>query len=132
MRDKNQSVVIIEDELQDAEFTIRALKQVSKQLNIIHISDVDDLISFDFESKKIAMIFLDMKMPKIAGLELLQLIKNNPDVQTIPIIVLSSSSMPKQEAQAKQMGVFDFIVKPINIDQYYAVVKNAYLSVMKK
>ena len=104
MNDKNLSILIIEDDPQDAEFTIRALKQVPDQLNFIHISDVDDLMSFDFEANPISVIFLDLKMPKIADLELLQLVKKHPMSSQIPIVVLSSSSMPQQQKQAKLMG----------------------------
>ena len=131
MSKKNQAILIVEDELQDAEFTIKALRQTSDKLSFIHISDVDDLRGFDYQAQQISMIFLDMKMPKVTGLELLHLIMDNQDTKQIPIVVLSSSSMPKQEKEAKKMGIYDFIVKPINIDQYYAVVKNVYWSIVK-
>lgn len=124
--------MIIEDDLQDANFTIRALKQASQNLTYFHLSDVEELAQFDYDAHPVDLILMDMKMPKLSGIELLKSIKENPKSAQIPIVVLSSSQMPKEKQEAQQLGIYDFIIKPINIEQYYEVVKQAYINVFNE
>ncbi|MDX2306292.1 MAG: response regulator [Microscillaceae bacterium] len=127
----NQTILIIEDDQQDAEFTIQALSQASEHIPYIHLSNADELKDFDYEKHGIGMIFLDIKMPRVYGLDLLKSIKSHPFAKNIPIIIFSSSSIPQEVKEAKILGIYDFIVKPINIDHYFEIVKEAYFKILK-
>ncbi|NJO02214.1 MAG: response regulator [Bacteroidia bacterium] len=117
------SILIIEDDYNDAEFTIKAIKRMSAPPPFIHLSNINEFMEFDFNQHQVGLILLDMKLPKVKGLEILEKIKANRSSCDIPVVVFTSSELPSDVEKAKAMGVRDYVVKPISIDRYFQSVQ---------
>ncbi len=123
--------LLIEDNANDAELTVRALKKVVSTENLLILEDGEDALNFLFkngnnakhsELKKIKAIFLDLKLPKISGLEILKEIKNSNVLKKIPVIVLTSSKEVSDIKTAYQMGANSYIVKPLDYETFVSTI----------
>ncbi|MDD2304556.1 MAG: response regulator [Prolixibacteraceae bacterium] len=120
-------ILLVEDNPQDAELMIRALRK-QKLANQIHVAeDGEEALDFLFCKGKFSdrdfsqspkVIFLDLKLPKVSGLEVLQELKSNPRTQTLPIVVITSSRENPDIKKAYELGVNSYVVKPVNFDDF--------------
>lgn len=120
-------ILYIEDNDNDIELTIRALKKSNVANNIQIIKDGEEALEYIFatgryavRSKKIKpkVILLDLKLPKVGGLELLKIIKSDERTKTIPVVVLTSSKEESDMIESYKYGVNSYVVKPINFDSF--------------
>jgi two-component system, response regulator len=120
-------ILLVEDNPQDAELMIRALRK-QNLANPIHIAE-DGAEALDYLfcngkysdrdfSKSPKVIFLDLKLPKISGLEVLQELKLNPLTRTLPVVVVTSSRENPDIKKAYELGVNSYVVKPVNFDDF--------------
>lgn len=124
-------LLLIEDNPNDIELTIHALKLRRIANNITVISDGAEAMDF-VEGKglyagrdlaiKPKVILLDLKLPKVSGLEILKKIKSQPETKNIPVVVLTSSKEEKDVAECYESGVNSFIVKPVNFENFVEAV----------
>ncbi|TYQ29957.1 response regulator [Pseudanabaena sp. UWO310] len=130
--DQSVFILLVEDNPADAELAIRALRRgrISNQIKLLQ--DGAEALDFVFcrgkyTSRQIndhpKMILLDLKLPKVSGLEVLQQIKSDPRTQTIPIVVLTSSSHESDVIESYKLGVNSYIVKPVDCEQFYKSVE---------
>jgi len=120
-------ILLVEDNPQDAELMIRALRK-QKLANQIHVAeDGEEALDFLFCKGKFSdrdfsqppkVIFLDLKLPKVSGLEVLQELKSNPRTQTLPVVVVTSSRENPDIKKAYELGVNSYVVKPVNFDDF--------------
>lgn len=120
-------ILLVEDNPQDAELMIRALRK-QKLANQIHVAeDGEEALDFLFCKGKFSdrdfsqspkVIFLDLKLPKVSGLEVLQELKSNPRTQILPIVVITSSRENPDIKKAYELGVNSYVVKPVNFDDF--------------
>jgi len=120
-------ILLVEDNPQDAELMIRALRK-QNLANQIHIAeDGAEALDFIFCNGKYAdrdftkspkVIFLDLKLPKVSGLEVLQELKSNPLTRTLPVVVVTSSRENPDIKKAYELGVNSYVVKPVNFDDF--------------
>ena len=128
MDNKVVEILLVEDNMQDAELTIRSLKKSNLAQHILHLRDGAEAIKFLLPDEaahtptNIKMILLDLKMPKVNGLEVLKRIKSNDYMKTIPIIILTSSKQEHDISQALSAGVNSYVVKPVSFDQFSETV----------
>lgn len=125
-------ILIVEDTPQDLELTLRAL-QKAKVSNQIHVArDGAEAIEFIFcegphAGRKIEdgpkVILLDLKLPKIDGIEVLRRIKSDPRTNSIPVVVLTSSKEQRDVVESYRLGVNSYIVKPVNFDRFASAVQ---------
>jgi two-component system, response regulator len=126
-------ILIVEDTLQDLELALRALKK-SRLANHIHVArDGEEAMDFIFcegphAGRKLQdgpkVILLDLKLPKVDGLEVLKRVKGDPRTQSIPVIVLTTSKGQKDVVESYRLGVNSYIVKPVNFERFAAAVEN--------
>lgn len=126
-------ILLVEDNPQDLELTLRAL-QKAKLANRIQIArDGAEALEFLFcegayGGRKIEdtpnVILLDLKLPKVDGLEVLQRIKGDPRTSTIPVVILTSSKEQWDVVESYKLGANSYIVKPVNFDQFVAAVRD--------
>jgi two-component system response regulator len=125
-------ILLVEDNPQDAEMAIRALKKYKFANNLVHVTDGEEALDFIFargaySDRKIEngpkVILLDLKLPKIDGLEVLKLIKSDPRTKIIPVIVLTSSSEEKDIIESYRLGVNSYIIKPVDFDKFVEAIK---------
>jgi CheY-like chemotaxis protein len=120
-------ILLVEDNSSDAEMTIRALKKNNISNNIVHLKDGAEAIDFifgtgQFENRDIhkqpKIILLDLKMPKVNGLEVLQTLKGDDRTKSIPIIMLTSSREDPDIKTCYSLGANSYIVKPVGFDNF--------------
>ena len=120
-------IVLVEDNSNDAEITIRSLKKHHLANKLIWLKDGVEALDFvlakgEYASRNIKdlpkVIFLDLKLPKIDGLEVLEKIRNNEDTKQIPIVVLTSSKEEQDVVKSYNYGVNSYIVKPVEFENF--------------
>jgi CheY-like chemotaxis protein len=124
-------LLIVEDSPQDLELALRALRK-SNLTNAIHVArDGAEALEFLFcegaYSGRVPgngpkLILLDLKLPKIDGLEVLLRVKNDPRTRTIPVVMLTSSREQTDIVESYRLGVNSYIVKPVNFERFVAAV----------
>ena len=129
--DQTVEILLIEDNPHEAQLVIRALKKINLTGKLLHLDDGAEAVSFIFALDKYAdrniedhpkLILLDLKLPKIDGLEILQRIKSDDRTKTIPVIVLTSSREEQDIVSSYKLGVNSYIVKPVNFDSFSKAV----------
>jgi two-component system, response regulator len=133
MKENNIEIVLVEDNLSDAELTIRALKKRNLANNLIHLKDGAEAIDFLFAQGKFSgrdiaqcpkIVLLDLKMPKINGIEVLTRIKADERTRKIPVVVLTSSREDPDVDECYRLGVNSYIVKPVEFDAFLNAVSD--------
>jgi CheY-like chemotaxis protein len=124
-------LLLVEDNPQDLELALRALRKANLS-NRIHVArDGAEALEFVFcegayGGRTIAdapkVILLDLKLPKVDGLEVLKRIKGDPRTKLIPIVVLTSSKEQSDVVESYQLGVNSYIVKPVNFERFAEAV----------
>ena len=125
-------ILIVEDSPQDLELALRALEKANLT-NRIHVArDGAEALEFIFcegkhTDRKIEngpkVVLLDLKLPKVDGLEVLQRIKSDPRTKTIPVVVLTSSKEQSDVVESYKLGVNSYIVKPVNFEHFAEAVQ---------
>ena len=125
-------ILLVEDSPDDVELTLRALRKAALA-NRIHVArDGAEALDFIFcegafaqrsISDKPKLILLDLKLPKVDGLEVLQRIKGDPRTRTIPTVVLTSSKEQNDVVRSYQLGVNSYIVKPVDFESFATAVQ---------
>ncbi len=128
-RYKNNPILLVEDNALDVDLTLRAFKK-RKLTNPIQLARhgaqaLEYIQKWDLGEQAIpVVILLDLKLPKVDGLEVLEILKSHPKYKTIPVVVLTSSSDNKDIEKAYQLGANSYIVKPVNFDKFVEVAAN--------
>ena len=126
---ENITILIVDDNPVDVRLTIEALKQRNKHNEIIVLSDGEEALNFLEKKGKYKnapvpdVILLDLKMPKLNGQEVLVRIKNNPELSSIPVIVLSSSDSPSDISESYTNKANCYITKPFDIDEFFKTIQ---------
>ena len=134
MNDPNAvELLLVEDNPQDLELTLRVLRK-SNLGNRIHIArDGAEALEFIFcegahATRKLAdgpkVVLLDLKLPKIDGLEVLKRVKGDPRTKMIPVVMLTSSKEQNDVLESYQLGVNSYIVKPVNFERFAEAVRD--------
>jgi two-component system, response regulator len=126
-------ILLVEDNSNDAELTMRALIKHKIVNHIIHLRDGEEALDFLFGTGKYEgrdtenkprLILLDLKMPKVNGIEVLEKIKVDPALQTIPVVVLTSSKEHPDVEKCYKLGANSYIVKPVEFENFSKAVKD--------
>lgn len=124
-------ILLVEDNMDDARLTIRALGKHNLANKLIHLGDGADALDFlfckgiysernmEFMPK---VILLDLKMPKVNGLELLEKLKADERTQNIPVVILTSSNEDPDIEKAYAIGANSYIVKPVEFEKFTQTV----------
>jgi len=133
MENDEIEIILVEDNPNDAELTIRALKKSHFANKILHLKDGAEAIDFIFAegayagrdtNHKPRAILLDLKMPKVDGIEVLRRLKADESTRAIPVVVLTSSNEDPDVATCYELGVNSYIVKPVGFENFIQAVSN--------
>jgi CheY-like chemotaxis protein len=132
-KDRQTSILLVEDNADDLELTLHALRS-NKVANKIDVArDGEEALDFIFRRGRFAerapdprpsLILLDLKLPKVDGLEVLREIRNNPASRTIPVVIMTSSKEEKDLVTGYQLGVNSYIQKPVDFTQFRETVRH--------
>ena len=126
-------ILIVEDNPQDVELTIRALKKNNLANNIIVVEDGAEALDFFFCRGKFEgrntnnppkVVLLDLKLPKISGLEVLKILKGDEHTSLIPIVAVTSSQEEPDMREAYKLGINSYVVKPVDFEQFTLAMSN--------
>jgi two-component system response regulator len=126
-------ILLVEDNPADAELTTRALKKHNLANRLVHVSNGEEALDFifargAFTSRSVEnspkVILLDLKLPKVDGLEVLRAIRGEPRTRLFPVVVLTSSREEEDIVESYRLGVNSYIVKPVNFDKFIAAVRD--------
>lgn len=117
-------ILLVEDNPDDADLTMRALKKYGLGNHLLHLEDGEEALQYIFGEKNSIpkLILLDLKMPKVDGLEVLRKIKADEQKKVIPVVVLTSSQEDQDIVESYKLGVNAYIVKPVNLDKFIKAV----------
>lgn len=127
MLDNEVEILIVEDNPQDAELAIRALRKHNLANRLIHLTDGELALDFIFargayQGRDInnlpKVILLDLKMPKVTGMEVLEQVKADPRTKSIPVVILTSSAEDPDIKKSYALGANSYIVKPVEFDNF--------------
>lgn len=124
-------ILLVEDNPNDAEMTIRALKKCNLGNKLVHVGDGELALEFllakgAFEDRhatsRLKLVVLDLKMPKIGGMEVLRRIRENEATKTLPVVVLTSSKEDPDIKECYKLGVNSYVVKPVDFGDFVKAV----------
>lgn len=126
-------ILLVEDNASDAELTIRALKKSNLISNLLHLQNGEQALNYlfaegEYEDRNIneipKVILLDLKMPKIDGLEVLRQIKSDMRTNFIPVVLLTSSEEEKDIMNGYKFGVNSYVVKPVDFQNFVKAISD--------
>ncbi|OGS17844.1 MAG: two-component system response regulator [Elusimicrobia bacterium RIFOXYA2_FULL_40_6] len=123
-------ILLVEDNPNDAELAIRSLKKQNLANNLVWLKDGAEALDFLFSQGNYAgrvdnkpkIILLDLRLPKVDGLEVLKKIKSDEKTKTIPVIVLTSSNQDRDIVESYKLGVNSYVSKPVEFDEFAKMV----------
>jgi two-component system response regulator len=125
-------ILLVEDNKTDAELTLRALKKNNLANNVVWVKDGAEALDFMFQAGAYAerrtmpkLVLLDLKLPKIDGIEVLRRIKSDAKTRAIPVIMVTSSAEERDLVESYKLGVNSYLVKPVDFKQFIDVVSQA-------
>lgn len=117
-------ILLVEDNPNDAELAIRALKKNNLANNLLHLEDGQEALDYLYNehNEMPKLILMDVKMPRVDGIEVLRKLKSDDKRKIIPVVMLTSSKEDKDIIEAYNLGVNAYIVKPVDFDQFVKAV----------
>lgn len=124
-------ILLVEDNLQDIELTIDALKRNNVANEVVSARHGGEGLDYlyrrgifkDRAPGLPVVVFLDLKMPKVDGLEVLRAVKSDPELKVVPIVMLTSSREEADLVRSYQLGANGYVVKPVGFDQFTDAIR---------
>jgi CheY-like chemotaxis protein len=132
MNYENIEILFVEDSTDDAILTIRALSKSGFTNKLLHVVNGAEALDFLYcrgtyssrdSSQHPKLILLDLKMPKVSGMQVLEKVKSDPKLKTIPVVMLTSSKEGPDIEKCFELGANSYIVKPVDSDNFFQAIK---------
>ncbi|MCK4678711.1 MAG: response regulator [Bacteroidales bacterium] len=129
---KNVEILLVEDNPNDARLMLRALTKNKLTNQLLVVENGEEALDFIFARGKYStravddfprVVLLDLKLPKVSGLDVLKQIKKDDRTKSIPVVILTSSKEEKDIIEAYTLGVNSYIVKPVNFENFALTIK---------
>ena len=126
-------ILLVEDSPSDAELAMRSLKKNNLANNVVHVADGEEALDFVFARNKYAdrkiediprVVLLDLKLPRVDGLEVLKVMKEDERTKSIPVVVLTSSREEHDLVTSYSLGVNSYIIKPVDFEKFSAAIRD--------
>ena len=124
-------ILYAEDSAADVELTLAALEEHHLANEVVAVGDGVEALDYLYrrgafasrEAGNQAVVLLDLKMPRVDGLEVLRQVKSDPELRTIPVVIMTSSREERDLVESYRLGVNAYVVKPVDFEQFVAAVK---------
>lgn len=125
-------ILLVEDNPKDLELTLAALEQCQLANSVDVVRDGEEALDYLYRRKHFAdrsngdpaVVLLDLKLPKIDGLEVLEKIKGDPELRQTPVVMLTSSREERDLLKSYSLGVNAFVVKPVGFEQFFEAIRD--------
>ena len=130
---KNKTILLVEDNPDDVALTLRALKKSKIMNEVVVAQDGVEALEYLFGTGKYAgrdtkvlpqVVLLDLKMPRMDGLEVLQRVRSDERTKLLPLVVLTTSSEDRDRVESYKLGANSYIRKPVDFEQFVNAVQN--------
>jgi CheY-like chemotaxis protein len=123
MKAEEIDILLVEDNPNDAELTLRALRKSDIGARLVIARDGAEALEYLLSGRpKPKVVFLDLKLPKIDGIEVLRRLRGDELTHSIPVVVLTSSQEERDISECYKLGVNSYVVKPVEFDKFYKAV----------
>lgn len=132
MEQEAVEILLVEDNPNDAELTKIAFKDAKISNKFYHVKDGEEALELLFKTGRykdlkttapLKLILLDLRLPKVDGIDVLKRIKADPSLKVLPIVILTSSREEKDIVESYQLGVNSYIIKPVDFEKFVEAVK---------
>lgn len=131
MKAEVKKILIVDDSTKDVELIVAALAEIKLANEVAVAEDGEEALDYlycrdkfsDREKGNPAVILLDIKMPKMNGIEVLKHIRNSPELKLIPVIMVTSSAEERDLVESYRLGANSYVVKPVDITQFIDAIK---------
>lgn len=118
-------ILLVEDNPNDAELTQRALRKTELGARLMIVHDGAEALEYLLGNKpKPRVVFLDLKLPKVDGIEVLRRLRADERTKSLPVVVLTSSHEERDVSECYKLGVNSYVVKPVEFDKFYRTVSD--------
>jgi two-component system response regulator len=122
-KEQQVDILLVEDNPNDAELTQRALRKTDTAARLALARDGAEALEFLSSGRnKPRVIFLDLKLPKVDGIEVLRHVRSDERTRSIPVVVLTSSQEERDITECYRLGVNSYVVKPVEFERFYKAV----------
>jgi len=126
-----RTILLVEDSMADAEMSLDALREANLANPVVHLQDGVECMDWlqcrgDWATREPgnpAVVLLDIKMPRMDGLEVLTRMRADEGLRRIPVVILSSSREERDLARSWDLGVNAYVIKPVDVDQFFTAVR---------
>lgn len=127
----NIEIILVEDSMEDADLIMRSLRKNNLCNSVIHLKDGAEAMDFmfaqgEFSSRNIMdkpkVVLLDLKMPKVDGLQVLRALKSDLRTKSIPVVIMTSSREDRDVIESHELGVNSYVVKPVSFESFAKAV----------
>ena len=115
-------ILLVEDNPNDAELAMRALRKSEVGARVAIARDGAEAVEYLASRQKPKVVFLDLKLPKIDGMEVLRRLRADERTRSVPVVVLTSSMEERDINECYRLGVNSYVVKPVEFDRFYKAV----------
>jgi two-component system, response regulator len=124
-------ILLVEDNPRDAEMTLRSLRKQNFAVQVHWVKDGGEALDFMFcegeyagrePNRMLKLVLLDIKMPKVDGIEVLRRLKGDPRTRTTPVVIMTSSQEERDMVESYALGANSYIVKPVQFEAFLAIV----------
>jgi CheY-like chemotaxis protein len=117
-------ILLVDDDPHDVKLTLRALDQQHLANRVHVVQDGEEALEYLRDMARPRLVLLDLKLPKVSGLEVLAKVREDPKLKTLPVVILTSSREEPDVARAYDLGANSYIVKPVDFEQFLRAVSD--------
>ena len=117
---KNKKVILVEDNLADVELVRISIRELENPVELVHVGDGQELLGFLKTAvlNEIAVILLDLNMPRVSGIDVLNFMHNDPLLKKVPVVMFTTSNSKTDILKCYELGAKAFVCKPLDIFEF--------------
>jgi CheY-like chemotaxis protein len=125
MSAKNKKIILVEDNLADVELVKISVRELEKPVELVHVGDGQELLNYlkTAQLSEIAVILLDLNMPRVSGIDVLRFISGDENLKKVPIVMFTTSNSKTDILRCYELGAKAFVCKPLDIFEFNHSIK---------